>query len=367
MAGDNVVDETMNQAPQAEEKRTIHAAPTFSGETTNDRATASVKATKFMQDYETWATTSKLKDEEKVMQFPPSLMGQASLWWGNLGRCSWNHTYNLESWDDIKAEFLKEFTEEISTDYISKEIEKLRQKKDEHFKDFYRRAKTLFTMDMTVWGGYFPKNRENNEALRRVQDRLFTSLLKQKMKPELLNKLAQTPNVETSDDIYKAALKIEDAELKARLSQRKTAVNAVSIDEDDQRGAPMAAMQTKPKKKAKKPGPGYVCRICQKEGHWIQDCPDSDKQARKGARPKFNKRSNDIAAMEARLEAKMAELAKSQQETNMTRAPPPPPVHTSNTAAVNGYHYPQGYSMQPFHQSSPQSAEAGPSSHQDWE
>jgi len=49
-------------------------------------------------------------------------------------------------------------------------------------------------------------------------------------------------------------------------------------------------MEVKQKNTSDPPG-GYVCKLCQVEGHWIQQCPDKKK---KNNKQKKSKKSNHI-------------------------------------------------------------------------
>ena len=180
----------------------------------------------------------------KILELGHCLQGSALIWFRAMKQ---NGRLNWESWEVVKATFLKRYDPTASTRTAVQDLEKLKQKPDEPVGDFYARvaevfekmtltvpeaAKTgtaaelaAFTTDANRDAGKAMAARWSRDHLQWVQQQIFVHGLNDPLRYKV-----QEAATENLLDCYNAAL---DQEL-IYSKERRARVNAMQDEENDE-------------------------------------------------------------------------------------------------------------------------------------
>ena len=212
---------------------------------------------------------------------------------------------NMEDWASVKAAFRERFAKKISPRFIASEFSKLTQKPRESVADFLTHCELAKTLLDDQWSN--PTADDDRAARLEVTESVHQSMVLHHFlrhnRPEIGDKLAFCQNLESLEDHVKAAERIEKAGTDRQPHFNQAANAAIGAEE-------IMAINQRPQQQQRRkdkhvPGPSYTCKLCDIKGHFITDCPRSEKQKRK---------QQNVAAGAAHQAAAVA------------AAPPPPPA-----------------------------------------
>ena len=244
--------------------------PTFSAEGTSPSA-ISIDAEQFLARFNDWAAVCGYDGERKAKALGHALTDAAANWHKQMGR---RGKLSEDNWGNVEQAFRARFVKAVSPRYIAGELNKLAQKPTESVADFLDRCELAQTFLDEQWA--IAEEATNRAARLEVTESVHQALVLhhflRHLRPEIGDSLALCQNLETLDDHVKAAERIEKAGAEKSTGRSNVAAMGEEI-------AALGGGQAKKKKKV--PPPSYVCRICNVKGHYINDCPRSDKQTRK--------------------------------------------------------------------------------------
>lgn len=249
--------------------------PIFSAEGVSASA-ISMDAEQFLTRFEDWATVCGYTDGRKAKALGYALTKAAATWYQQSCR---RGKVAMDDWTAVETAFKERFVKAISPRFIAAEIAKLGQRHKESVADYFDRcvlAQTLLDEQWVIAAG--ANNRADRlEVTDQVHQAMVLHHFLRHLRPEIGDKLAFCQNLNSLDDHVKAAERIE----KAGMDKAFNAVAAANVSTVDAGIAAVNAASPQ-KKKKRPPPPGYVCRLCGVKGHFINECPKSDKQLRKG-------------------------------------------------------------------------------------
>ena len=273
--------------PQPQQQQGKLPLPVFSAEGTSASA-ISMNAEQFLSRFDDWATVCGYADQRKAKALGYALSKAAATWFQQTSR---RGRIDMEDWSAVETAFRARFIKAISPRYIAAEIAKLSQKPKESVADFLDRCELAQTLLDEQWAvARAATHRESRlEVVESVHQSMVLHHFLRHLRPEIGDKLAFCQNLTTLDEHVKAAERIEKAGTdKSFAAAAASGASIASIQEE-----PIAALQggagpSQPKQKKKRqPPPSYTCRLCGIKGHFINDCPRSDKQLRKQGRTGF--------------------------------------------------------------------------------
>ena len=246
--------------------------PTFSAE--GESASAiSFEAELFLTKFEDWATVCGYTNARKAKALGYALTKAASTWYQQACR---RGKLQMDDWSELETAFRERFVKAVSARFIASEIAKLTQRRDESVADFRDRCVLAQTLLDGQWS--IARGAADREARLEVADEVHEVMVLhhflRHLRPEIRDKLAFCQNLVSLEDHVKAAERIEKAGTEKSFAAAAAAVPISAMQE----GISAATTQ---KKKKRQPPPSYVCRLCGIKGHFINDCPRSDKQQRK--------------------------------------------------------------------------------------
>ena len=263
-----------NPDPQQQGKLPL---PIFSAEGISASA-ISMDAEQFLTRFEDWATVCGYTDGRKAKALGYALTKAAATWYQQSCR---RGKVSMDDWTAVETAFKDRFVKVISPKFIAAEIAKLSQRHKESVADYFDRcvlAQTLLDEQWAIAAG--ATNRADRlEVVDQVHQAMVLHHFLRHLRPEIGDKLAFCQNLNSLDDHVKAAERIEKAGMDKAFNAA-AAGNVSSVDTASV--AAFNAAAPLQKKKKRPPPPGYICRLCGVKGHFINECPKSDKQMRKG-------------------------------------------------------------------------------------
>ncbi len=282
--------------------------PTFDN-SSND----SMLSREFLERFEDWCELAAYDNARKARALRYALTGAAQTWWTSAHRGT---THDMMNWAQAQAAFRARFIKAPSARVIDAELEKLTQKQKEPVLAYLDRVKTAVSLLQDLW----PVPPADAGAVRQakltangvVHDALVLQFFLRSLRPDIKSGIAQAPNLITLNDYTQAAVRAE--ELLSEMKTPSTAPTVLPVEaevantEAKQKGTRNKKSKKKtsassgssitpssgnPNAKATSPSPnttppsGYVCRICNIAGHWIQYCPNKGAQQRQGQAQQF--------------------------------------------------------------------------------
>jgi hypothetical protein len=246
----------------------LSALPTFHGKNSEDPDVFLFEFDILCRSY------NYLQDAHKLKLFPATLKDSALRWFMSLGE------YNIRSWEDMKAKFLKKYQDYCRTKDSRNDIFKMQQQDEESLEDFLERftftlqkskyndlqdeaVKTLFlkgvleeyidTLNLMASGDIYQKNFETISELCRTYSRSKGKAAKSVREP--VNKNTKTS---TSGGVTKV-------ELGNLLDNFKTDLLGTI-------GSQLDTLKIKRKQEEENPVLSIFCPKCRKR-HPLRECP----------------------------------------------------------------------------------------------
>ena len=258
-----------NQDNAAQQKGKL-PLPTFSGEGPS-ASSISIDAELFLNRFNDWADVCGYQADRKVKTLSYALVGAGANWHKQMER---RGKLPADDWPAVEREFRNRFVKAVSPRYIAGELNKLSQKPTESVADFLDRCQLAQTLLDEQW--VVPAAAVNRAARLEVVETVHQVLVLhhflRHLRPEIADNLALCQNLTTLDEHVKAAERIEKAGTEKATPKGN---NVSAINEE------VAAIGGGLRKKKKTPPSFYVCKICNTKGHYINDCPRSDRQTRR--------------------------------------------------------------------------------------
>ena len=244
--------------------------PTFAAEGTS-ASSISIDAEQFLSRFNDWASVCGFEGERKVKALGYALTDAAGNWHKQMSK---RGKLSADDWAEVEREFRGRFVKAVSPRFIAGELNKLGQKPTESVADFLDRcelAQTLLDEQWAVEAGAAHRA-DRLQVTDSVHQVMVLHHFLRHLRPEIGDNLALCQNLTTLDEHVKAAERIEKAGTEKALAKN----NVAAINEE------LAAIGGgQQRKKKKTPPPFYVCKICNVKGHYINDCPKSERQNRK--------------------------------------------------------------------------------------
>ena len=252
--------------------------PLFSAEGSS-ASTISMEAELFLTRFEDWATVCAYTNARKAKALGYALSKAAATWYQQQCR---RGKLNMEDWAAVEAAFRERFVKKVSPRFIASEFSKLTQKPRESVADFLDRCELAQTLLDDQWS--VPAAAADRAARLEVTESVHQSMVLhhflRHIRAEIGDKLAFCQNLESLEDHVKAAERIEKAGTDRQPNFNQAANAAIGAEE-------IMAIHQRPqqqqqrRKEKRVPGPSYTCKLCNIKGHFITDCPRSEKQKRR--------------------------------------------------------------------------------------
>lgn len=296
-----IMEDNQNQNAVNASPKPFWFLPTFSGDTSKGMET-SVQALDHLREYKGWASCSNYGPERQADGFGASLRDTAADWYRKSTRLE---HFDSKNWDAVEAAFRKRFVTTMSDKYILDQIKSLPQKKNESVKSYFDRVETVLGLQEATWAteAGIATFAAQKIALDRVHHKLTLQTFMCHIRPELKVALNAMQYLKTLDDFVNAAAQIELDETHSirtnrnNQQQQQQQPSDASLSAMNSSSASGARSKNKSSKKKEPRGapkalaPDYRCNLCNVPGHWIGDCPKSNKQqALKQQKPGPNQR-----------------------------------------------------------------------------
>ena len=260
-------------------------------------------AREFLGSFDDWCDLANYDEAQKARALRYALKGVAKRWWTSEER---GQAVDVANWGQVTAAFRARFLTPPNPRYIDEELGKLTQQPKESVRAYLDRVKIAVSLLQDLWpipAADAPAARAAKQiANQLVYEKLVLQFFLRSLRPAIKSGIAQAPGLVTLQDFVQAAVRSE--ELLSEVKPASAPIASVSSDVASI-GTPTSGSKQKTKNKKKetvassasgssssnpnarsnKPSPstvppeGYVCRICNIPGHWIQFCPH------KGAKP----------------------------------------------------------------------------------
>lgn len=302
--------------------------PRFSGEGQSGSA-ISLDAELFLGRFEDWTQVCNYANERKAKALGYALTKAAATWYQQTCR---RRQVDTNSWADIRAAFSTRFMKKVSPRYIATELNQLTQRHKESVADFLDRcelAQTLLDDQWKVEAGATHRA-ERQETLTLVHEKLVLHHFLRHLRSDISEKLAFCPDLESLDDHVKAAERIEKAE-----SDRQHKAPLATMSEVNAFQPARQQQSQQQQKKKKQPGPNYLCRLCGVAGHFIGDCPKSEKQQKRGGKGRPQQQQQHPPAQRQHQQAQFAQQGAVPRSYGQQQQQQQP---VANYAPTHGYH-----------------------------
>lgn len=263
--------------PRAPEQQGKLPLPSFSAEGLSASA-ISFEAELFLTKFNDWALVCGYSDARKAKALGYALTKAAATWYQQACR---RGKLTMDDWSQVELAFRERFVKAVSARFIAGEITKLGQKPKESVADFLDRCVLAQTLLDEQWA--VPADAAHRNDRLQVTDAVHSAMVLhhflRHLRPEISDKLAFCQNLESLQDHVKAAERIEKAGTDKNFAA--AAPQGVSAIQESHLAAIGGGQKQQQQKKKRQPPSYYTCRLCNVKGHFINDCPRSEKQQRK--------------------------------------------------------------------------------------